>query len=119
MTTADWQMKANDLLPSIQANLTSNGSPVDLTGATVKFIMKAADASFAPTAGTTKVNSAGVIVGSATAGVVRYDWTTGDTATPGNYVAEWQVTFSASKPETFPTLTYHTITIVADLDGGV
>jgi hypothetical protein len=115
--TADFTMKANDLAPSIQAALTSNNSAVDLTNATVKFIMRPADTNFVPSAGSAKVNATGVVV-NASGGIVRYDWVTGDTATPGNYVAEWQVTINA-KPETFPTLTYHSITIVADLDGGV
>ena len=115
--TADWTMKANDLAPSIQAALTSNGAAVDLTNATVKFIMRSADANFVPGTGAVAINSPGVVVNAA-GGIVRYDWATGDTATPGNYVAEWQVTIGG-KPETFPTLTYHAITIVADLDGGV
>lgn len=118
--TADFSLKANDTLPSIQATLTSNGTAVDLTTATgVKFIMRAADASFVPVAGTPKVNSAAVIVAPATNGVVRYDWATADTNAPGNYVAEWQCTFTGGKVETFPTLTFHTLTIVADLDGGI
>lgn len=115
MATADFTMKANDLLPTIQAVLTNSGGAVNLTGATVKFIMRGADATFTPTSGQPKINTAAVIA-DATNGVVRYDWVIGDTATPGNYVAEWQVTIGG-KPETFPTLTYHSITIVADLDG--
>lgn len=114
---ADWSMKANDLLPSIQAALTSNGVAVDLTNATVKFIMRAADANWVPATGAAKVNSPGVVV-NASGGIVRYDWAAGDTSAPGNYVAEWQVSIGG-KAETFPTLTYHAITIVADLDGGV
>lgn len=116
---ADFHLKAHDLLPSIQASLTNGGAAVDLTGATVKFIMRAADANFSPSAGTAKINTAAVLVPPATSGVVRYDWVTGDTDSPGNYVAEWQVTFTGSKTETFPTLTYHTIAIMADLDGGI
>lgn len=114
---ADFFLKAHDVLPSIQASLTSGGTAVDLTGATVKFIMRAADANFAPSNGTAKINTTAVIVSPATSGVVRYDWATQDTDSPGNYVAEWQVTFTDSKVETFPTLTYHAISIMADLDG--
>lgn len=109
--TSDFTIKAHDTAPSIQASLTSNGAAVDLTGATgVSFIMK-------PSLGTgTAVKSVAVIVSPPTAGVVRYDWASTDTATPGDYLAEWEVTWSASKKQTFPTLTYHTITVLADLD---
>ena len=106
---ADWSMKAHDRLPSIQATLTSGGTPVDLTGATVNFIM-------VPTKGTTPMVDAAAVIVNATSGVVRYDWQTGDTATPGTYQAEWQITFSDGRKQTAPTLTYHSISILADLD---
>lgn len=106
---SDFTLKANDRLPSIQATFTSAGAPVDLTSATgVKFIMKSGS--------TVKVNAAAVIV-TPTAGVVRYDWLAADTATPGDYTAEWSVTWTGGKQQTFPTTTYHTVTILADLDG--
>jgi len=108
---ADWTMKAHDRLPSIQAVLSSGGNPVDLTGATgVKFIMKTAQGN------TIKVNTAATIV-TANAGVVRYDWLAVDTDTAGSYQAEWQVTWTGGKTQTFPTTSYHTIDILADLDG--
>lgn len=106
-------MKANDRLPAIQATLSVGGQPVNLTTATgVKFIMRATGG------GTVKVNAAAVIV-TPTAGVVRYDWIAADTATPGSYQAEWQVTWPDAKPQTFPTASYHTVDVLADLDGGV
>lgn len=105
MAAADFQLKAHDLLPSIQATLSA-----DLTTATsVSFILK-------PVAGTTATKTPAVIVTPA-AGVVRYDWVAGDTATPGDYLAEWEVLWPGGKKQTFPTLTYHSITILADLDG--
>ena len=108
---ADFTLKAHDRLPSIQAVLSSGGTPVDLTGATgVTFIMKAAQGN------TVKVNSAAVIV-TPTGGVVRYDWLAVDTDTPGSYLAEWQVTWTGGKKQTFPTLTFHSVDILADLDG--
>ena len=103
---ADFTIKANDRLPSIQATLSA-----DLTTATgVNFIMKSAQGN------TIKVNAAATVVDAA-AGVVRYDWLAVDTATPGSYQAEWQVTWPGPKKQTFPTLTYHTIDVLADLDG--
>ena len=61
------------------------------------------------------VSRPAVLVGPLTSGIVRYDWQAVDTAVPGNYLAEWEVTWANGK-QTFPTLTYHTITINADLD---
>lgn len=103
---SDFTMKAHDRLPSIQATLSA-----DLTTATsVKFIMK-------PLQGNTvKVNTAATIVIPAT-GVVRYDWIASDVDTPGEFLAEWEVTWSGGKRQTFPTLSYHSVTILADLDG--
>lgn len=112
---ADFTLKAHDRLPSIQATFTTGPAtapvPVDLTSATgVKFIMKAV------VGGAITVNSPAVIVTPAS-GVVRYDWAAADTALPGDYTAEWQVTWAGGKQQTFPTLTYHTVTVLADLDG--
>lgn len=112
---ADWTMKAHDRLPSIQAALTTGPTtapvPVNLTTATsVDFIMRVT------AGGSTKVNAPAVIA-DATGGVVRYDWLAADTDTPGQYQAEWEVTWADGKQQTFPTLTYHSVEILADLDG--
>lgn len=106
---ADFSIKAHDTKPSIQATLANGGNAVDLSTATgVKFIMATSPG------GTVKINSAAVIADAAH-GVVRYDWAAADTATPGSYQAEWEVTWSTGK-QTYPTLSYHTIDILADLD---
>lgn len=107
----DFVLKAHDRLPSIQAVLSTAGGVVDLTAATgVTFIMKATQGN------TVKVNAAATVV-SATGGVCRYDWLAADSDTPGEYIAEWQVTWAGGKRQTFPTLSYHTVSILADLDG--
>jgi len=109
---ADFTMKANDLLPSIQATLTSNGGPIDLSTATgVDFIMRLTNGTVP------KVDAPAVIVGDPGWGVVRYDWTGTDTNAPGTYQGEWEITWGDGKKQTVPTLTYHTIDILADLDG--
>lgn len=107
---ADIVMKANDRLPTVQAQLFVGGTPASLTGATVAFIMRPKNG------GAVKVNSAAVIV-SAADGVVRYDWAAADTNTPGDYRAEWEVTFADGKTQTFPTAGHHSVQIVEDLDG--
>jgi hypothetical protein len=103
---ADFSIKSFDRLPSIQATLSA-----DLTTATgVDFIMRPISG------GTPKVNAAATVVDAA-GGVVRYDWAALDTNTPGSYQAEWEVHWPGPKTQTFPTATYHTIDVLADLDG--
>lgn len=109
---SDFVLKANDRLPAIKATLNVQGTPVPLDTATkVDFIMRSKGANQSEP----KVNAAAVIV-DPTGGIVRYDWAVGDTSTPGSYEAEWEVTWSDGKTQTFPTKTYHTIDILADLD---
>lgn len=105
---ADFSIKAHDVLPTIVAALTVDGVPVNLAGATVRFIMK-------PTGGTVKVNAPATLVNAA-GGIVRYDWAPGDTDTPGSYQAEWEITWPGPKKQTVPTTSYHTIDVLADLD---
>lgn len=95
-------MKQGDLLPSVQAVLhdtdPSTGQPrvMDLTGATVRFHLR-------PSAGGTPTVDQPAVVVDATNGIVRYDWVAGDTAVVGDYVREWQATYTASgKPVTIP-----------------
>lgn len=104
-------IKQDDLLPAIEvALLDGNGAAVDLTGATqVRFLMRL------PRGTQPKVAAATTVVTPA-AGVVRYDWVTGNTDKAGTYRAEWEVTFPGSKPMTFPSDGYDTVSITADLD---
>lgn len=111
---ADFSIKAHDRLPAIRAQLQDalTEQPVDLTNAqSCQFIMS------------TVVGATPVIAATAVMevplnlGIVRYDWTALDTAVPGKFVAEWEVTWVGGKQQTFPTGSYHTIDILADLDG--
>lgn len=112
MANSDFSIKAHDQLPALRVQLqtASDGAPVDLTNATsVKFIMTVT------VGGATTISSAAVIE-NAVQGIVRYDWTAANTATPGQYLGEFEVTWTGGKKQTFPTGQYITIAINADLD---
>jgi hypothetical protein len=100
-------MKQHDTLPQVTAALGGFG---DLTGAAVKFVMSK------PGNVSPKVAAAGTF-DDRTAGIVRYSWIPGDTDTPGTYDAEWEITYSNGKKQTFPGDSYNTVIITGDLDG--
>jgi len=84
---SDLTFVAGDDAPAIYGTLAIDGVVIDLTGATVKFQMRpVTDRRFV-------IDSAAAVV-TPTAGAVRYDWLTGDLATPGEYVSRWEITFA-------------------------
>lgn len=103
---SDFSIKKGNTLPRLKSTLRyNNGQPVVLTGAQLlEFIYKPAR-SEAPA-----VVRTGTIL-NYLQGEVEYEWTPADTAVPGNYVAEWRVTFagggqlSVPNDETFITFT--------------
>ena len=102
-------IKQNDTSPILQANLKDgNDAAVDVSGATIAFKMR-------PVSSTTAtIDSAATII-DGTSGSVKYEWQSSDTATAGSYFAEFQVTFSGGKIETFPNGDYIQITILDDI----
>lgn len=86
--------------------------PVDLTVATgVRFLLRSRSSASTPliAAAATKEDQV------ANAGWVHYDWQTGDTASPGLYFAEVEVTWPGGKTQTFPADGYGTVSVVSDL----
>lgn len=99
-------MKQGDLLPNLTAVLQDRSGPLNITGGTVKFIMRAAE-------GSVKINASATIV-TAASGIVQYTWSGSDTDTAGEFEGEFQVTLSGKK-ETFPNTGYIPIIILDDI----
>jgi len=112
-STYDFVIKRGNLLPVITATLQdANSNAMDLTGATAKFIMRQVGATLP------KVNATAVIDPDQVnnKGKISYTWQTADTDTPGIYEAEWEVTFTGSKPQSFPNDDYLVLRVLDDLD---
>lgn len=107
------RMKAGDTAPVVRATLLDeNGDPVNLTGATVKFVMASTT-----TPRTVHIDEVAVLADAAN-GAVEYPWAVGDTALPaGEYVAEFEVVFADSRVQTFPTDGFVDVQIIDDLGG--
>lgn len=104
----DFYIKQNDTAPAIAATLKdSTGTAVDLSGASVQFHMNEPD-------GTSIVDAAATVV-DAPNGRVQYSWSPADTANAGHFLAEWEVTYSTGKVESFPSDRYLTIDVLEDL----
>lgn len=103
-------VKQNDTAPSIRATLKDGDDAViDLTDATVRFHMRTIGGT------TAKIDSAASIVIPATNGIVQYDWTAADTDTIGSFQAEFEVTYSSGRIETFPNSGYIRVEITDDI----
>lgn len=109
MAGPDFTIKRGDTLPVLSDTLVySDGSAVNLTGASVNFVMRPMTA-LAPT-----TNAVATVV-SPTAGTVSYTFTTGDTAASGVFSACWRVTFSGGTLMTFPTVGQMEVSIEEDI----
>lgn len=104
-----FNLKQNDTSPSIQTTLLDgNGLAVDITGNLgVTFHMRNSE-------GTVIIDTAATVV-TADFGIVRYDWDAADTATAGTFQAEFEVTYSDGKVETFPNASYIEVIITDDI----
>lgn len=107
MPAPDFYIKAGDTYSPINRTLLdANNAPMDISAATgVRFHMQ-------PVHGGTFIDRAAQVVNAAQ-GTVRYAWQAGDTATPGMYLAEWEVTYAGGATETFPNGGYDVVLITA------
>ena len=113
---ADYVVKQGDTAPPFADTLLDNlGNPVNLTGATVRFVMRPQRRRLVKVAAAATVVQVGD--GSdGSKGKVRYSQTSGDVDTPGLYDVEWEVTYSGGKIETFPNGRHAVALITGDLD---
>jgi len=103
------KIKRNDTAPPFTATLRdAAGAVVDITGASVLFLMRD------PRTRTLKVSGAMTILDAA-GGRVSYAWAAGDTDKAAVYQVEIQVTFSDSTIETFPNTAHHRLEVLKDL----
>lgn len=112
-TKVDFYIKEGDRDPALVANLVDeNEEIIDLTAAVaVKFFM------IKPPGTTPKVNgSAAVVVGDPEDGTVRYAWASGDTDTPGDYNAEFEVEWSDGTKTTFPNFRFINVRIMKSIE---
>jgi hypothetical protein len=107
----NFTLKQGDLLPAIREVLSDvNGVPINLTGASVTFIMRQLGAT-AP-----KVSAPAAVV-DALNGIVQYTWLAGDTSQSGGFAVEWLLNFNGV-PETVPSQGYAGVLISKNLQGG-
>lgn len=101
-------LKRGDTSPSLLYAL--DPATVDLTGATVRFNMRASEG------GAVKVNRAAAVIVTATGTpTVRYDWLAGDVDTAAIYEAEFEVTYAGGAVETFPNDSFIRVAITGDI----
>lgn len=106
-----YSIKKDDTAPPITATLRdSQGTPIDLTGCTVKFHMKAVPP------GTKSLLDKSVSILDGVNGKVRYVWATGDTDTAGPYRAEFEITYPDLTHQTVPSDAYIDVLVVDDLN---
>lgn len=101
-------LKRGDTRTAIRATLLEpSGSPVNLTGASVRFVM-------ADLRGAIRIARAAEIVDPA-GGKVLMVFETSETDEAGTYRAEFEVQFADGRKETYPNGDYLTIQIMSDL----
>lgn len=102
-----YSWKSQDSGPTNTTTLQDrDGNPVNLTGATVRFLMRKGD--------TVHIDAAAEIVDAA-AGTVRYNRTAVDTGTVGVYQAEYEALFSNGNRQSYPEAGYITVRIIDDV----
>jgi hypothetical protein len=101
-------VKKNDSYDAITYQLENeDNSTVDLTGASVNFVMGKKNK---------LITNAKATVTSATSGIVSYQLTPSDTLVSGTFLAEFVVTFANGATKTYPSNGYITVDVEQNLD---
>ena len=103
-------IKRNDNNRKISDTLTFGGVALNLSGATVKFLMRSI-----PGASVEVTIKDDAVIEDEAAGTVYYELGSDQTAVAGKYYFEWEVTFGDGSVTTFPSTGYGQLTIVEDL----
>ena len=104
------KIKSGDTAIEFTSTLQTNGTAVNLTGATVVMLLKLIESPFTAYSLTASVVSAA-------AGTVKSLGTaSGFPTVAGSYRQEWQVTFGDTTILTFPSDDYNTVIIQEDLN---
>lgn len=102
-------IKKNDTSPAMLATLQdAKGIAIDLTGASVRFHMRPISG------GEVTVDKPATVV-TPDNGIVQYDFASQDTEKTGTYKAEFEVTYSDARIETFPNDGYISVVILDDI----
>lgn len=110
---ASLTLKQDDTYPPLQATLTENNEPLNLTTAvTVTLVMKGTQTSTVVTGECTVTN--------ASSGQISYSWASGDTSTADTYQTEFLISWGTGSEQTVPNAASSNPTIEIDsrLDGG-
>ena len=101
-------VKRGDRNPPLELSLQqANGTPINLSHVDyVKWLMK--DES------ELKIDEHVTIVDAAY-GMIKYEWKTGDTDDPGNFLGEFEITYNDGTKLTVPNDEYITVIILEDL----
>jgi BppU N-terminal domain len=106
------KIKRNDTKGKFIDTLTLDGLPVNLTGCTIKFLLRRRGRSTGSPE--TMIRDA-AIAGDPQLGQVEYQPVADDVEVEGIYDHEWQVTFADGKILTVPNQTFNTVEILRDL----
>jgi hypothetical protein len=102
-------IKTGDTSPAIRYAL--DPASVVLTGATVRFQMRQRRSR----GGATLVDAAAVVVTATGTPTVEYQWEAVNTANAGTFEAEFRVTYSNGKIETFPNDGFISVKVSEDI----
>jgi aryl-phospho-beta-D-glucosidase BglC (GH1 family) len=116
MPDPDFLIRQNDTASLIYATLTDEDDQlVSIESAAVVFQMAPIGGGPVKVQAEATNEQSGDAISGTNVGEVSYEWQTGDTDTPGLYLAEWEVTFTDESVETFPNGGYTLVRITAEV----